>query len=361
MGRPKKEKRSNSINMNMLRERALRLPDVTDEMYFKCNIDNRNLIEEYLEVSSHLSPESRKQYVSCLRQFCYWIFTACNDKNWNKISKRDFMRYMSYLTNRGMSSSTLKLKKSAVSAMNEYICNVVSEDDFDNFGSFRNFTKGLPPIPKNQVYNKIAISEDEYSLMIKTLLEDENYLGVAWVATMFNVGCRRNGCIQFKSEIANYPKEAGQDFIMSHIVMEKGRAGGKPVQYMINDEAMKYIKLWLEKRGYEHEYIFTVKYAGQIKKMSKEWADEFCSDVLSDIVGRRINVHLFKASCVTQLLSNGVDIKLVSKYVAQHEDISTTQVYDLRTFEKEKKSIFANMPKANISIDLEDSEEDTEN
>lgn len=358
MGRQKKEKRSNSINMNMLRERALRLPDITDDMYEQCNISNRNIIEEYLEVSSHLSPQSRKQYISCLHQFCYWVHTSCNDKDWNKISKRDFIRYMSYLTNRGMSSSALKLKKSSVSAMNEYICNVVSEDDKETYGAFRNFTKGLPPIPKNQVYNKIAISQEEYGLMIQTLLDDENYMGAAWVSTMYNVGCRRNGCIQFKSEIANYHQEEGQDFIMSHIVMEKGRAGGKPVQYMINNEAMKYIKLWLNKRGYEHEYIFTVRYGGSIKQMSKEWSDEFCMDVLSDIVGRRINVHLFKASCVTQLLSSGVDIKLVSKYVAQHEDISTTQIYDLRTFEEEKKSIFANMPKTNIEIKQHENSED---
>ncbi|MEX0598113.1 MAG: site-specific integrase, partial [Candidatus Paceibacterota bacterium] len=64
------------------------------------------------------------------------------------------------------------------------------------------------------------------------------------------------------------------------------------------------------------------------------------SEVLSHILGRRINVHIFKNSCITMLLERGVDINLVSKFVAHHEDVSTTQIYDLRDFEEEKGRIF---------------------
>jgi len=35
-----------------------------------------------------------------------------------------------------------------------------------------------------------------------------------------------------------------------------------------------------------------------------------------------------------------VDINIVSKYIAHHNDISTTQIYDLRDFEEEKNEIF---------------------
>ena len=63
--------------------------------------------------------------------------------------------------------------------------------------------------------------------------------------------------------------------------------------------------------------------------------------VLSPIVKRRINPHLFKSSCITYLLEKGVDLKVVSKYVAQHNDTSTTSnFYDLRDFEEEKNKIF---------------------
>ena len=65
--------------------------------------------------------------------------------------------------------------------------------------------------------------------------------------------------------------------------------------------------------------------------MSREWAANFCTSTLSDILGRRINPHLFKSSAITNLLSKGKDIKIVSKYIAKHNDISTTMNhYDLR-------------------------------
>lgn len=111
----------------------------------------------------------------------------------------------------------------------------------------------------------------------------------------------------------------------------------------MNLEALKYIKLWIDHRGYDHKYIFTVKYNGEIKQISENWADSFCTNVLSDILKRRINPHLFKSSCITFLLEQGVDIALVSKYIAQHNDISTTlNFYDLRDFEEERNKIFDN-------------------
>ncbi len=328
------------IEMNMLRERAKKADTVTDEMWLLVREEHRNLVEEYLDVSTHLSPKTKIQYESGLKHFFWWVHEILNDKPLQDISKRDFMRYMSFMQNRGLSSSGMAFKKSAVSAFNIYIENIVSEDDRQTYGMFRNFTRGLQPIPKNQVYNKEPITYDEYKLLINTLLDDKNYLGAAWVATAFNTGARRAEIIQFKTEILDIPIPEGQSYIMSNTVMGKGRAGGKPIEYMINKEALKYMRLWIEKRGYKHEYIFTTNYDGG-KQMSDAWANNFCIDILSDIIGRRINPHIFKASAITYLLESGVDINLVSKYIAQHESVETTsRFYDLRSFEDEKNEIF---------------------
>lgn len=84
---------------------------------------------------------------------------------------------------------------------------------------------------------------------------------------------------------------------------------------MINTEALEDLKLWHEKRGYDHEYLFNTQHGGQPKQMSKSWADDFCSDVLTDILSRRINPHLFKASCITYFLEvKKIKIELNSKY-----------------------------------------------
>ncbi|WP_036647749.1 tyrosine-type recombinase/integrase [Paenibacillus pini] len=326
----------------MLRNIAEKLTPIDDEKWQMVNEDYRSLVEEYISVQEH-SPKTKEQYKSGLRQFGYYVFKNMNNKPFHKISKRDFLRYISFLREtRKMSSSGINLKKACVSSLCNYIENVVADDD-DNYKTFRNFTRGLPAVTKNHVFHKVKISKDDYDLIMKTLIDDENYLGAAWVAFAFNVGARRAEIPQFKAEIAKYPIPEGSNYVMSHIIRLKGRGeDGKQEPYMINEEALKYINLWFEKRGYEHDYIFTVKYGGQISPISESWTNDFCKETLSNILNRRINPHLFKASCVTYLLEvKKIPIELVSKFVAHHENIATTIAhYDLRDFAEEKNKIF---------------------
>ncbi|MGM0968712.1 MAG: tyrosine-type recombinase/integrase [Bacillota bacterium] len=331
---------SKEIEQNMLRKRAQKLPEVTDEMWSQVDQEHQDLVSEFLDANS-FRDKTKKQYHSTLRQFFWWVHTSLNGKKLYKITKRDFIRYQSFLKNRGMSSSGIALKKASVSSLNNYLENVVAEDD-PNYKTFRNFTRGLPAIPKTVTYEKVKVTYDDYKLMMDTLEEDENYLGMAWLAAAFNVGGRRAELIQFKTELLDYPINEDQSYVMSHKVFGKGKGEGKVLKYMVNLEAIKYMRLWHEKRGYDHEYIFTTQYGGEPKQISESWADYFCSDVLSDILGRRINPHLFKASCITYLLEvKKIKLELVSKYIAHHEDVSTTiKHYDLRNFEEEKNQIF---------------------
>lgn len=110
---------------------------------------------------------------------------------------------------------------------------------------------------------------------------------------------------------------------------------------MIPLDVLEYWRLWVEKRGYENEYIFTTKNGNTITHMSKNWANVFCHEILSPILGRRVNPHLFKASCVTYMLEQGKDMKLVSKYIAQHQSVDvTSNYYDLRSFDDELDDLF---------------------
>lgn len=322
-----------TIEKNMVRERALSLPEVTDEMYAQCNKETRDMIQEFFDNKASLSPDTKKQYKSSLRQFVFWIYSSCNDKPLYKIKKRDFTRFMSYLVNRGMSSSGLKFKKSSCSSLCGYILdNIVEDEDMVEYQVFRNFTTAFKDIPLNYVYEKIPISEEEYNKLKEVLLEDENYMALAWVVVAFNCGARRGGLTQFKTECIKDGIPEGKNYILSNKVREKGRSlDGKICQYMLNHECLEYINLWLEHRGYEDEYIFTTNYGGGIKKASREWASELCTNILSDILGRRINPHLFKSSAITRLLTQGKDMKTVSKNIGMHNSIETTmKFYDLR-------------------------------
>ena len=209
------------INKNMVRDRALKLPVVTDEMYNMCNAETREMIQEFFDNKPQLSPDTRTQYKSGLRQFVYWIHTSCNDKPLYKIKKRDFTRFMSYLVNRGMSSSGLKFKKSSVSSLCGYILdNVVDDDEMEEYHNFRNFTTAFKDIPLNYVYEKIPINEEEYHKLREVLLEDENYMAYAWVTCAFNCGARRGGLRQFKVECIKNGIPVGKSYVLTNKVRE---------------------------------------------------------------------------------------------------------------------------------------------
>ena len=333
------------INLNLLRERAKKADVITEEQFAQCNIINRDMIKEYFSCNRQLSPDSKKQYYSCLKQFFYWILQNANDKPYYNITKRDFIKFYGDMQDRGLSSDAINLRKSAVSSFCNFIENIIA-DEVEECKSFRNFTRGMPQLPKTHVYNKVAVTKEEYDHMMEVLEERKDYLGMAWVATAFNVGSRRSELIQFKTEILDYEMPEGKNYVLSHVVRGKGNGTqGKPLVYMINTTVLKYWKLWVDNRGYESEYIFTSKQKNrkglEHDHLTREWANRFCQDVLSPICGRRINPHLFKASCITYLLEQGKDMKVISKYIAQHNDVSTTSNhYDLRTLDEEKDDIF---------------------
>lgn len=329
------------IDKHMLRPIADKLYEITDKMWHTLNSENRELVEEYLKVNNQLSQKTTDVYTSALRQFFWFVYENLKDKPFYKITKRDFMKYMSYLQDRGLSSSAIGLRKSSVSSFCNYIENVVA-DDIEECKNFRNFTRGMPSIAKNHVYDKVAITYEEYQTLIKVLEDKKDYLGLAWVSTAFNVGGRRAEIIQFKTEILDYSIQEGQSYIITHTVRGKGKSvDGKPLKYMVPKDVLHYMKLWVDNRKYDSEYIFVVKYGGVIKPISTNWANRFCKEILSPILGKRVHPHMFKASCITYLLEKGKDLKLVSKYIAQHEDTATTSgFYDLRDFEEEKNNIF---------------------
>lgn len=231
---------ADKINKNMLRDRAEKLPVVTSERWKMVSQEHIRLAEEFIEMNSSLSPKTLVQYNSGIRQFFWWVHQSLSDKPLINITKRDFQRYLNYLDSRKMSSSAKGFKKSVVSSFCNYIENMVADDE-PTYKNFRNFTRGLPPIPKNKVYDKVKISKDDYDLIMDILLNDEKYMEAAWVAVAFNAGARRAEIPQFKTEVINYPIPEGQNYVLSHIVRLKGRGeDGKQEPYMLNLEALKY-------------------------------------------------------------------------------------------------------------------------
>ncbi len=329
------------IEKNMIRDRAESLPEVTDERWLPVSQHNKEMLKEFLDANKHLSPKSIKQYTSALRIFFAYVCENLNNKPLYQIKKRDFIKYFAFLQEHNLSSSALKLKKSAVSSLCNYIENVVAEEE-DDYKGFRNPTKAIKDIPANKVYEKVPITKEEYDKIVEFLLGKEDYLGLAWFTMAFNTGARKAELIQYKSSMLDVDESKNNTFYETNLVRAKGRGhSGKAYKHLFNKDALKYAKLWIEKRGYDHEYLFTVKYCGEIKPISISWANDFCGIVLTKFLGRRVNPHILRASAATYLMNLGVDINKISKLILHHESIEVSQRYLIRDETEDKNSIFS--------------------
>lgn len=148
-----------------LRGKVQKGSEITDEMWFNVCKENRDMTAEFIKNNPQWSDKTAIQYKSALRIFFYWNHLENNDKPLYKISKRDYLKYQSWLIERNFSSSALKFKKSSISSLCNYIESVVADDD-ENYKYFKNFCRGLPSLPKNKVFEKKPLNKEEYEKLV---------------------------------------------------------------------------------------------------------------------------------------------------------------------------------------------------
>lgn len=339
--------------MNMFRDRAISMDEITDEMWKNVNPFNREKVEEFLLESTHLSKQSQKQYRSVLRIFYYWVYQTLNDKKITEIKKKDFMRFQNFLVRRGMSSNGIKMKRSVVSSLNKYLINFYEDDE--EFLTFRNFVEGVPNPTPNKVYNKIPLTRDEYELIIKTLEEDKKWQLLAAMHFLYASACRRSELYQLRKEIVNYEpmkdkdgnllkNKDGNEVVMyqTHEVRAKGKGEfGERRKLKFDDKARLAIIKYLEERGEDdNPYLFVTKYQGEIKQISVSTINYWFQEVISDIIGRRVNPHLIRGTRSTHILEDGEDIKKAQALLGHKNSSTTDSFYDLRQNKDDLTDIF---------------------
>lgn len=329
----------------MLRKRADKSPDITDEMWKKVNPFNREKVEEFLEESTHLSKYSQKQYRSSLRIFYYWVYESLNNKSIYEIKKKDFMRFQNYLIRKGQSSNAIKLKRSAVSSLNKYLINFY--EDEEEFLTFRNFVEGVPNPTPNKVYNKIPLTKEEFELILKALEEDGQWQILAAMHFLYASACRRAELLQLKKEIVNYEpikdKEGNPtNMYRTHELRAKGKGEfGEIRSLLFDDRAKLAIEKWLEVRGEDDcPYLFVSKYDGKINQLGLSAPNYWCKEIISDIIGRRVNPHLIRGTRSTHILEEGKDIKKAQVLLGHKQSSTTDQFYDLRQNKDDLSDIF---------------------
>lgn len=331
-----------------------KISPITDEMWNSINKFNRDMVEEFLQESVHLSPQTLKQYKSNLRIYFWWIKENANDKSLLDIKSIDFLKYQNWLVRRGLSSSAIRLKRASVSSLNEFILTFY-EDEYETFKNY--ITKKIAAPPKAKVHEKVPLTQEEYQLLVDTLEERKDWQKLAYVKFTYATGCRRSETVQLLKEVADYnpvvrevktKDEDGQEkiveakYYLTNDIRCKGKGvAGKVRKLKFDEEAMVAIKKWLEVRGEDdNPYVFVSKYAGEIQQLSTSSLNSWNSRIFSEIVGRRVHPHLFRSTKATDIVVNeGKDIR-VAQALLGHESSETTSIYVVRDQESDADEAF---------------------
>jgi len=343
------------MEVNFMGRTAPHQDAITDEKWATINPFNKRMVEEFLDNSTHLSPESRKTYTSSLRIFFYWVKENLGDKNCTEIKKRDFMFYQNSLIRRGLSEDSLKIKRSPISAFNDYIITYYE----DEYPTFRNYVTKNIPVPKTgAVHKKEPLTPDEYQLLCDELEKREEWQKLAYVKFSYSTGCRRAEALQLLKEVVNYePKkkilkikdENGNESEMevttykTHDIRCKGRTViGKVRQLQFGQDAMDAIKKWLEIRGEDDcPYVFVRKTKnGKCDQLSETTFNNWCNKDFEKIIGRRMHPHIFRESRATNIVVYEQKSIEIARKLLGHESSETTKIYVINNEESDADDAF---------------------
>ncbi|MBD5589226.1 tyrosine-type recombinase/integrase [Clostridium botulinum] len=100
-------------------------------------------------------------------------------------------------------------------------------------------------------------------------------------------------------------------------------------------------KEWLEVRGDDNcPYVFVTKYGGEIKQISRNTFNQWCSNDFEKVIKRRVHPHILRESRATNLvIHEGKNIEAAQSLLG-HESSETTQIYVIRDTSEDADEAF---------------------
>lgn len=320
--------------------------EITDEMWQQVNKFNRDLVKEFLESKIELSDKSKVQYISSLRIFFWWVHENLGDKDCIDIKKKEFIKYLNWLTNRGLSEAAIKAKKSMVSSF----CNYIVEYYEEEYPTFRSFvTSSMKVVQTGFVHEKQPLTTEEYEELCNKLEELGKWQILAWLKFSYSSGCRRAESRQLLKEVVDYSpivktikvkNEDGKEIetksisYRTHNVRCKGHSQvGNVRKLQFSEDAMEALKKWIEVRGDDDcPYMFIVKeHDGLIHQVGETTFNEWCSGLLTKLVGRRVHPHLLRESRATNIVvEEGKSVETAQKLLGHKSSEVTVKHYIIK-------------------------------
>lgn len=250
----------------------------SNETWFKVNDLNKSMMDYYLVNKKSLKPSSARQYENAIRIFLLWVCEYSDNESIITIKKRKILEYQNWLIEQGLSYNAVIFKRNALSAFFDFI----SEYFNDEYEDFKNIIKEVP-MPKNEsLKKKRYVDKKEMNILREELKKANKYNQLAFVEITYFTGLRKEEILDLKRDII--------DIHYNNDKLYPVKVGNRKVYF--NEDIMNAIRLYLNNREDENEYIFVTNKDDEVVRLNPTTFNFWCSNRISEILGREIKPSL---------------------------------------------------------------------
>lgn len=297
------------------------------------NPKNKELMNDFLDYLASIdrSPQTIEQYSYDLKLFMVWCLENLNNKDFIKITKREFARFQNHALNTyGWSPKRLRRIKSVLSSLSNFVENVLDEEE--EFAGYKSVIRKIESPANETVREKTVMTDEQLQLLLDMLVEEKEYEKACGAAVLAYSGMRKAELLQLKlSDFSPEHLQFGCIYVTDKVRAKgRGRNGKKVNKYVLN-KVNKYIDLWKkhrEKQDIDSEWLFVTKRNGVWERRTSvdHWKEEF-----TEIIGVPYYFHMNRHYCCSMMLG---DYNLPPDVVREWNgwnDLSLLQIYNDRS------------------------------
>lgn len=312
---------------------------VTQEILDNILDDNKILTDDFIEYLQSIdrSPETIKQYKNDLNIFWCWNYTNNKNKQFIKISKREFAKFQNHCLNEwGWSSNRVRRVKSVISSLSNFIENILDEEE--EFAGYRSVIKKIESPAKEEVREKSIFEPQELQALLDILVKNKKYNQACMLALAMYSGRRKAELPRFK--VSYFDDEnvfLGSLYKTPEKVKTKGRGSrGKMLNlYVLKKEFDPYLNLWLNERKTlgidDSEWLFPAN-GDSASPMKVDTLDSW-ANTFTKILGKEFYWHSMRHFFCTQCLKKNLPSSVVQEIVGW-ESADMVNLYNDTTTEE---------------------------
>lgn len=280
---------------------------------------------DYLEIERGLSLKTQENYSRFLNKFFNWLIDNNLDKlKPDKLNDKHIWKYRVFLSRHSDPRTKSPLKKST---QNYYLIALRSLLEFFVERKITSLSPSSVKLSKNKSQKEVKflkLDQLEKLLLSPDLKSISGLRDKAILETLFSTGLRVAELISLNREQI---KIKNNDDLEITIVGK----GEKVRTVYFSQRATKYLKKYLDKRADLDEALFINYKRGAENYDSRRLSARSIENIVKKYVkisGLPISSspHTLRHSFATDLLAQGVDLRLVQEFLG-HQNIATTQIY----------------------------------